>query len=95
MSAQCPECHAIVALLTGNRLAVHMARAFTCPRCGRVSHHPVDAIEGYCGSCADFTGEPGTLCGGTGWKLGTVDSGTRATWLRRLRAVRLTRGGPR
>jgi hypothetical protein len=29
---------------------------FTCPRCGRTSHHPDDAREGYCGACHDWTG---------------------------------------
>jgi hypothetical protein len=31
------------------------APAFSCPRCGRTSHHPLDAIEGYCGACHDWT----------------------------------------
>lgn len=43
--------------------ATRAARArlgsFTCPRCGRTSHHPDDARYGYCGACHDFTGEPG------------------------------------
>lgn len=30
--------------------------AFTCPRCGATSHHPVDREEGYCASCRDWTG---------------------------------------
>jgi hypothetical protein len=30
---------------------------FTCPRCGRTSHHPDDSREGYCGACHDFTGQ--------------------------------------
>jgi hypothetical protein len=34
--------------------------AFTCPRCGRVSHHPTDLAEGYCGACHDWTGVPVT-----------------------------------
>lgn len=29
---------------------------FTCPRCGRSSHHPKDIEHGYCGACHDFTG---------------------------------------
>ena len=29
---------------------------FTCPRCGAVSHHPMDEDYGYCGKCHDFTG---------------------------------------
>jgi hypothetical protein len=29
---------------------------FTCPRCGRTSHHPRDLAEGYCGACHDWTG---------------------------------------
>jgi hypothetical protein len=32
--------------------------AFTCPRCGRVSHHPMDRAEGYCGACHDWTAPP-------------------------------------
>jgi len=32
--------------------------AFTCPRCGRTSHHPDDEREGYCGACHDWTGTP-------------------------------------
>lgn len=28
---------------------------FTCPRCGRTSHHPTDKQEGYCGACHDWT----------------------------------------
>ena len=31
--------------------------AFTCPRCGATSHHPVDEAEGYCGRCNDWTGK--------------------------------------
>jgi len=31
--------------------------AFQCPRCGRVSHHPDDGSNGYCGACHEFTGE--------------------------------------
>lgn len=33
--------------------------SFTCPRCQRTSHHPMDVQEGYCGACHDFTGEAG------------------------------------
>lgn len=29
---------------------------FTCPRCGRTSHDPRDAAEGWCGACHDWTG---------------------------------------
>jgi hypothetical protein len=29
--------------------------SFTCPRCGRTSHHPQDVAEGYCGHCHDWT----------------------------------------
>jgi len=29
--------------------------AFTCPRCGAVSHNPTDQAEGYCGRCHDWT----------------------------------------
>ena len=34
--------------------------AYTCPRCRRTSYHPVDAAEGYCGACHDWTGSPAT-----------------------------------
>jgi hypothetical protein len=30
--------------------------AFTCPVCGKVSYHPMDEAEGYCGKCHRFTG---------------------------------------
>lgn len=30
--------------------------SFTCPRCGQVSHHPIDRREAYCGACHDWTG---------------------------------------
>jgi hypothetical protein len=30
--------------------------AFTCPRCGTTSHHPMDERHGYCGACHAFTG---------------------------------------
>jgi hypothetical protein len=33
------------------------AGSFTCPVCGRVSHHPEDVRHGYCGACHAFTGE--------------------------------------
>lgn len=28
--------------------------SFTCPRCGRISHHPRDVQERYCGACHQF-----------------------------------------
>lgn len=28
---------------------------FTCPRCGRTSHHPDDAYYRYCGACHALT----------------------------------------
>lgn len=31
---------------------------FRCPLCGRVSQHPTDLAEGYCGACHDWTGVP-------------------------------------
>lgn len=32
---------------------------FTCPRCGAESEHPMDAREGYCARCHDWTRESG------------------------------------
>jgi hypothetical protein len=32
--------------------------SITCPVCGRVSHHPKDIAEGYCGACHDWTTPP-------------------------------------
>jgi hypothetical protein len=32
--------------------------SFTCPRCGRTSHHPMDALNRYCGACHVFDPEP-------------------------------------
>ncbi|MFD9445493.1 hypothetical protein ACFWBR_42390 [Streptomyces sp. NPDC060006] len=31
---------------------------FTCPRCTRTSHHPMDLRYGWCGHCSDYTGTP-------------------------------------
>lgn len=36
---------------------------FTCPRCGRSSHHPQDLEYGWCGACKEFTGEEATRLG--------------------------------
>jgi hypothetical protein len=35
-----------------------VSASFTCPRCGRTSRHPIDAREGYCGYCHDWTRPP-------------------------------------
>lgn len=40
--------------MTGSGQA-NTGSAFTCPRCGAVSHHPVDRQQGYCGRCHDWT----------------------------------------
>jgi ribosomal protein S27AE len=41
------------------RLGVPLAASrFACPRCGAVSHHPQDVLEGYCGRCHDWTAPP-------------------------------------
>jgi hypothetical protein len=37
--------------------------AFTCPRCGRTSHHPEDERQGYCGACHDWTLAAEYTCG--------------------------------
>ncbi len=29
--------------------------SFLCPRCGRLSYHPEDERQGYCGACHDYT----------------------------------------
>lgn len=31
---------------------------FTCPECGRISHHPEDLEHGFCGACHAWTGIP-------------------------------------
>jgi hypothetical protein len=36
--------------------------AFTCPRCGIVSHHPIDATQRYCGRCHVFTDDLSPCC---------------------------------
>jgi hypothetical protein len=28
--------------------------SYTCPRCGRTSYNPQDALQGYCGHCHTF-----------------------------------------
>jgi len=30
------------------------AERFTCPDCGRTSHHPMDVLNRYCGACHVF-----------------------------------------
>jgi hypothetical protein len=30
--------------------------SYTCPECGRTSHHPEDERNSYCGACRQFTG---------------------------------------
>ncbi|MEV7263999.1 hypothetical protein AB0N38_10650 [Micromonospora aurantiaca] len=35
--------------------ALLTAPSFTCPECGRVSYHPRDIEEGYCGACHSWT----------------------------------------
>lgn len=32
-------------------------QTFTCPKCGRTSHHSKDVEFGYCGACHEFTGD--------------------------------------
>jgi len=34
---------------------------FTCPECGRTSHHPEDERNSYCGNCHKFIGETLTI----------------------------------
>jgi hypothetical protein len=49
-----------------------MAESFTCPRCGRTSHHPTDVAEGYCGACHDWTSDdPDHTIGRPDLRLGT------------------------
>ena len=33
------------------------AETYTCPVCGRTSHHPMDAKHGYCSACQGYTRE--------------------------------------
>lgn len=35
-----------------------MPPEFTCARCGMTSHNPQDALEGFCGRCHGWTGQP-------------------------------------
>lgn len=35
-------------------LAGEEGLSFTCPRCGRTTHHPEDVRQRYCGSCHDW-----------------------------------------
>jgi hypothetical protein len=32
-----------------------LLRSYACLRCGTISYHPRDMIEGYCAACHDFT----------------------------------------
>lgn len=38
-----------------------MAETFTCPLCGRTSHHPDDVRYSYCGACHEFTDTTGAV----------------------------------
>lgn len=31
-----------------------MRESITCPQCKKVSHHPMDVLERYCGNCHQF-----------------------------------------
>lgn len=31
------------------------APSIACPRCGKISYHPKDIEQGYCGHCHDWT----------------------------------------
>lgn len=42
----------------GNACADGHPTTITCPRCGRTSHNPNDAIELYCGACHWWTSDP-------------------------------------
>jgi hypothetical protein len=35
---------------------IEKIEAFTCPDCGRTSHHPEDKANQYCGNCHEFKG---------------------------------------
>lgn len=35
-----------------------LVASFICPECGAESFHPRDRLEGYCGACHDWTGDP-------------------------------------
>jgi ribosomal protein S27AE len=39
----------------GAALVAAVRPSIECPRCGRISHHPDDVREGYCGACHDWT----------------------------------------
>jgi len=64
--AQSEDSQEAAARIAGGAIADYLKRAypavleaadgFTCPACGRTSHHPADVEHGYCGACHDFTG---------------------------------------
>jgi hypothetical protein len=56
MALLCPLCGSASCPRRGWCRPVTSA-AFTCPRCGRVSHNLGDTAQGYCGSCHDWTGD--------------------------------------
>jgi len=37
--------------MTGNQHQGGATSSYTCPRCRRTSHHPIDAREQYCSAC--------------------------------------------
>jgi hypothetical protein len=52
------------------------APCFTCPRCSRTSHHPIDAAAGYCAKCHAFTRPVRGLARPEPWRLGTSPTDT-------------------
>ena len=56
--------------------------SFTCPVCGRTSHHPTDVQEKWCGACHGATGHPLPEGAGVRWVMlrgGSVDAGRLMT----------------
>jgi hypothetical protein len=44
----------LIADLDARTKAAEPPPSYTCPRCGRVSYHPRDIAEKYCGACHQF-----------------------------------------
>ncbi len=57
--------------------------SFTCPDCGRTSHHPMDVLNRYCGACHKFHPEPLAAIVPLDEAFGFAAMGM-AAWLRHL-----------
>lgn len=61
--------------------------SWLCPRCGKVSYHPTDMIEGYCAHCHDWTGGDHRLVVSHDVPAKQIDLVARATLVRTIHGL--------